>query len=77
MWATRKHASLAGQRLVLVQGLTPEGAPQGAPFVALDTVGAGPGDRVLLATSSEAAVPFLPAVVVTDATVVGVVERVG
>lgn len=76
VWATRKDPGLAGHRMVLVQGLTSERRPTGRPFAALDTADAGPGDVVLVATSSEAAVPFAPARVPTDATVVGVVERV-
>ena len=43
---------------------------------ALDAAGAGAGDVVLVATSPEAAVPFAPRTVPTDATVVGIAERV-
>ena len=75
VWATRKDPGLDGQRMLLVQGLTSDRRPAGWPFAALDTADAGPGDLVLVATSSEAAVPFAPTRVPTDATVVGVVER--
>jgi microcompartment protein CcmK/EutM len=74
VWATRKHAGLQGQRLLLVQQLDEHLEPTGQPFASLDTCDAGPGDRVLVATSAEAAVPFRPQMVVTDATVVGVLE---
>ena len=74
VWATRKHADLSGQRLLLVRKLDERKQPSGQAFAALDTCDAGPGDYVLVATSAEAAVPFRPRIVPTDATVVGVLE---
>lgn len=76
LWATRKYGTLEGRRMLLVQPLSFAGEASGTPYVALDTVDAGPGDVVMLATSSEAAVPFRPALTPTDATVVGVVQRI-
>lgn len=76
LWATHKNAALEGRRLLVVQPLTFGGHPARRPLVALDTVDAGVGDVVLFSTSSEAAVPFRPALTPTDATVVGIVERV-
>jgi ethanolamine utilization protein EutN len=46
--ATVKHASLTGWRLLLVQLLTPDGRPDGEPLLAIDSLGAGLGDRVIL-----------------------------
>jgi ethanolamine utilization protein EutN len=46
--ATVKHASLTGWRLLLVQLLTPDGKPDGEPLLAIDSLGAGIGDRVIL-----------------------------
>lgn len=46
--ATRKHASHEGQKLLLVQPLNLDGSRRGDPLVAVDAVGAGAGDRVLL-----------------------------
>ena len=76
VWATREDAGLEGHRIVLVQGLTAARADTGRPFAALDAAGAGAGDVVLVATSAEATVPFAPRTVPTDATVVGIAERV-
>jgi ethanolamine utilization protein EutN len=76
IWATRKYQSLEGKRMLLVQPLTFAGDEAGRPLIALDTMDAGPGDTVIYATSSEAAIPFRPTLVPTDATVVGIVERV-
>jgi ethanolamine utilization protein EutN len=76
LWATQKYDSLEGQRMLIVQPLTFSGEHSGRPLIALDTMDAGPGDTVIFATSSEAAIPFHPTLVPTDATIVGIVERV-
>jgi microcompartment protein CcmK/EutM len=39
-------------------------------------MGAGPGERVFWVKSKEAANPFAPVEVPTDATIVGIVDRV-
>ena len=77
VWATRKDPSLEGKRMLLVQPLRADGTDTGRPTAALDTVDAGPGDRVLYVTSAEAARPFQPAqdLTASDATIVGVVDR--
>ncbi len=55
MVATRKHPSHEGQKLLLVQPLNLDGSNRGEPVVALDAIGAGTGDRVLLVTDGYAA----------------------
>ena len=76
VWATQKDPALTGQRMLVLQPMAFDGNDRGRPIVALDTVDAGAGDTVIIATSSEAAVPFRPALMPTDATIVGIVERV-
>ncbi len=46
--ATRKHPSHEGCKLLLVQPLNLDGSNKGDPVVAVDSVDAGMGDRVLL-----------------------------
>jgi microcompartment protein CcmK/EutM len=46
--ATVKHPAYAGQKLLIVQPIEPDGRDAGASFLAVDTVQAGPGDRVLV-----------------------------
>lgn len=46
--ATTKHASLRGWKLLLVQMLGMEGSPDGEPILAIDRLGAGSGDRVIV-----------------------------
>ena len=45
-------------------------------LIATDSVSAGPGERVFWVKSKEAANPFAPLVIPTDATIVGIVDRV-
>jgi microcompartment protein CcmK/EutM len=73
--ATQKNAKLEGTRLLLVQPLGLEGEDRGATVLAIDSVDAGPGDRVLLVQDGRAAQQALgkgPAAV--DAAVVGVID---
>jgi ethanolamine utilization protein EutN len=53
--ATVKHPSLIGWALLLVQPLTVEDKPDGEPLLAIDKLGAGAGDRVILSSDSLAA----------------------
>ncbi len=46
--ATVKHPAYIGQKLMIVQPVEPDGRDTGASFLAVDTVQAGPGDRVLV-----------------------------
>ena len=48
--STEKHASHKGRKALLVQPLNLDGTDRGDPVIALDSVDAGIGDRVLLAT---------------------------
>jgi microcompartment protein CcmK/EutM len=74
--ATRKDAGLLGTKLLVLQPLRPDGTPTGRPLVAVDSVGVGAGEDVFYVRGREAAFPFLPDEVPTDAAVVGVVDRI-
>lgn len=53
--ATEKHSTHEGKKLLLVQPLQLDGSARGAPVIAVDSVGAGIGDRVLLVQDGFAA----------------------
>lgn len=75
--ATQKNAKLEGTKLLLVQPVDLEGAPRGAAVLAIDSVDAGVGDRVLLIQDGRAAQLVLGrGVAAVDAAVVGVVDSV-
>ena len=75
--ATAKHETLHGQRMMLVRPVTPSGVDAGAPVMAIDTVGAGVGERVLVVLEGRSAgqaarrddAPL-------DAAIVGIIDRV-
>ena len=66
VWATRKASCLMGQTFLVVE-------TGNESLVAADQVGAGPGDRVLLATGTVAARDCMDAPV--DAAVVAILDR--
>ena len=75
--ATRKNAKLEGVKLLLVQPLDLSGAPKGGAVLAIDSVDAGVGDRVLLVQDGKAAITALGrGVAAVDAAVVGVIDEV-
>jgi len=73
---TQKDVGLGGRKLLLVQPVTVEGQDTGRPLVAIDAVGAGAGERVFYVTGREASFAFIPDHVPTDASIVGIVDRV-
>ncbi len=75
LWATVKNENLSGQRLLIVQPVTPELTDSGKRLVCTDATGAGAGELVYWARSREASFALLPDEVVTDATIVGIVDH--
>lgn len=73
---TRKVESLIGKRLLLVQPEDEHGEPYDGPLVAIDTVSAGPGDRVFFVEKREAAKAWAGPERVSDVTLVGIVDEV-
>jgi microcompartment protein CcmK/EutM len=53
--STVKHPSLHGWRLLLVQLLTADGQADGEPLLAVDQLGSGLGDRVILSNDGAGA----------------------
>jgi ethanolamine utilization protein EutN len=50
MWATVKHPAYAGRSLFVVQPIDDKGVDTGHSFVAIDSVQAGVGDKVIVLT---------------------------
>ena len=76
VWATVKHPAMVGQRMLVIQPLTPELQPTGKSLICLDATGAGAGETIYYVRGKEASFPFLPAEPPADATVVGIVDSV-
>jgi microcompartment protein CcmK/EutM len=73
--ATQKNRKLEGAKLLLVQPLTLDGAPRGVALIAIDSVGAGVGERVLVVIEGKAAGDALGRkAAAVDAAVVGIID---
>ncbi len=76
VWATVKNEGLNGQRLLVVQPLTPELKNTGKQIIATDSMGVGSGELVYWCRGKECSFPFLPVEVQTDANIVGIVDEI-
>ena len=73
--STRKDDALIGFKLLVLQVEDPQSGEDAERLVAVDTVGAGVGERVLVARGG-AARTTLPINAPTDAAIVGIVDTV-
>jgi ethanolamine utilization protein EutN len=75
--ATQKNRKLEGAKLLLVQPLTLDDAPRGHALLAIDSVGAGVGEKVLVVLEGRAAGEALRRKAApVDAAIVGIVDHV-
>ena len=75
--ATQKNRKLEGAKLLLVQPLTLDGQPRGATLLAIDSVGAGVGERVLVVIEGKAAGQALGRKAApVDAAIIGIIDAV-
>jgi ethanolamine utilization protein EutN len=73
--ASRKEPAYEGITLLVIQPISPDGADTGRPLIAVDSVGAGVGERVFFVRGKEASFPFHPREVAADAGVVGIIDH--
>ena len=75
--STQKNRKLEGAKLLLVQPMTLEDQPRGAAVLAIDSVGAGVGEKVLLVLEGKAAGDALGRKgAAVDAAIIGIVDVV-
>jgi len=74
--ASTRYQGLEGRIFLVVQPQEADGKAIGDAVVAVDTVHAGPGDRVYIVLSREAALALEPWFVPVDHTIVGFVDSV-
>jgi ethanolamine utilization protein EutN len=75
--STQKHGKLHGAKLLLVQPLTLDDAPRGTTLLAIDSVGAGVGEKVLVVIEGKSAGDALGRKAApVDAAIIGIVDRV-
>jgi len=75
--ATQKDRKFEGAKLLLVQPVTPDDQPRGATLLAVDSVGAGVHERVLVVIEGRAAGEALGRKgAPVDAAVIGIIDAV-
>lgn len=75
--ATQKHRKFEGAKLLLVQPVTVHDEPRGPTLLAVDSVGAGVFERVLIVIEGRAAGEALGRKAApVDAAIVGIVDTV-
>ncbi|MCH8955283.1 EutN/CcmL family microcompartment protein [candidate division KSB1 bacterium] len=76
IWATVKDENLVGAKMQIIQPLNHDEKKIGDPMVAVDTIGAGPGEIVYYTTAREATIPYPTRIAPIDASIVGIVDRI-
>jgi len=74
--STSKDPSLAGTKLLLVARLTDQQVPVGSTEIAVDSVGAGNGETVIVTSGSSARRVMGKDQSIIDAAIVGIVDTV-
>ncbi len=75
--ATQKHRKFEGAKLLLVQPLNVDDSPRGVTLLAVDGVGAGVHEKVLIVLEGRAAGEALgKKAAPVDAAVVGIIDEV-
>jgi microcompartment protein CcmK/EutM len=75
--STQKHAAFTGAKLLLVQPLALDDSPRGTAFMAVDSVGAGVHEKVLIVMEGRAAGEALGRKgAPVDAAIIGIVDSV-
>ncbi len=75
--ATRKHRKFEGAKLLLVQPISLDDTPRGTPLLAVDSVGAGVHEKVLIVLEGRAAGEALGRKAApVDAAVIGIIDQV-
>ncbi len=74
--ASQKRPQFEGAKLLLVQPETPQGEPKGATLLAVDSVGAGENERVIVVLEGRAAGEALGKKhAPVDAAIIGIVDQ--
>ncbi|ABR46498.1 Ethanolamine utilization protein EutN/carboxysome structural protein Ccml [Alkaliphilus metalliredigens QYMF] len=76
VWATRKDETLNGLKLLVIESIDYGRNQRGESFVAVDGVGAGIGERVLVVKGNAARKALQKEGAAVDATIVGIIDEV-
>lgn len=76
VWATRKEDELTGLKFLIVQPELPDQTAVGTPFIAVDRIGAGFGDQVLVTRGSAASNMSNDKKLPIDALIIGIIDSI-
>ena len=76
IWATRKYETLKSYKMQFIQPLNAQYKNLGEPIIAVDTIGAGPGEIIYYITAREAVIPLDVEMAPVDASIVGIVDSI-
>lgn len=76
VWATRKEDDLTGLKFLIVQPESPNESSAEGSFIAVDRIGAGVGDQVLVTRGSAAANMSENAKLPIDALIIGIIDSI-
>ncbi len=76
VWATRKSESLSGYKLMIVEPYEYKKHSRKYPVVAVDTIGAGIGEMVLVVSGSSARLGAGNQTSPIDHTIVGIIDKI-
>jgi ethanolamine utilization protein EutN len=76
VWATRKEESLNGCKMMIVEPYQYDGHAKPYPIVAVDTIGGGIGEMVLVVSGSSARISVGSGDKPIDHVIVGIVDEV-
>ena len=76
LWCTQKDENLEGLKLLIVEYLDLESKGTNNFTVAVDTVCAGTGDKVLVVSGSSARQTLMTNKKPVDSTIVGIIDRI-
>lgn len=74
--STRKNDYLVGKKIMIIQPLNVRFQPEGACEIAVDSVGAGVGEIVLISTGSSASKVFDTANSPIDRAIIGIIDSI-
>ena len=75
--ATKKHEKFEGAKLLLVQPVALDDTPRGTPLLAVDSVGAGVDEKVLIVLEGRAAGEALGRKgAPVDAAIIGIIDAI-
>ncbi|ARI76321.1 EutN/CcmL family microcompartment protein [Halobacillus mangrovi] len=76
IWATRKEDGLVGLKFLVVKPDRSENTPEAPSFVAVDRIGAGVGDKVMVTKGSASSHLQEGPAIPIDALIIGIVDSV-